>query len=416
MSHRRRVVISGLGMVTPLGVGRSSVWDAVCRGRSAIGPARRFDASALRSQLAAEIAAFDLSTFVGPREARRLDRFSGFAVAAGLLALDDAGLSRGDPSLGSAAVCVGSALGGIAFGEEQHTRFSSFGMRAVSPTLALAVFGGAGAANLAIAVGSRGPTSGNANSCASGAVAIGEAFRLIERGDVDLALAGGAEAPLSPLTFGAFSVIRVMSARNDQPDLACRPFDAARDGFVMGEGATVLVLESLGRARARGRQAYAEIRGYGLTNDAWHMAAPRPDGSEAARAMSLAMADAGASPEDVDYISAHAAGTVAGDVAEARAIRRALGDHWNRVAVSGTKPLHGHALGATGAMEVGITAMAMRRGWLPPTKNLTAPGVDCELAHVPPGGLAAHPEVALCNAFGFGGVNTCLLLRRATDD
>ena len=416
MCHRRRVVISGIGMVTPLGIGQSKVWEAVRRGRSAIGLARRFDASTLRSQLAAEIPAFDLSAFVGPREARRLDRYSGFAVAAGLLALDDAGLARGDPSIGGAAVFIGSALGGIAFGEEQHTRFSRQGMRAVSPTLALAVFGGAGAANLAIALGSRGPTSGNASSCASGAVAIGEAFRLIERGDVDLALAGGAEAPLSPLTFGAFSVIRVMSARNDEPELACRPFDAARDGFVMGEGATVLVLESLQRARARGRQVYVELGGYGLTNDAWHMAAPRPDGSEAARAMTLAMADACASPKDVDYVSAHAAGTVAGDVAEARAIRRALGDHWNRVAVSGTKPLHGHALGATGAMEIGITAMAMRRGWLPPTKNLTTPGADCELAHVPPSGLIAQSEVALCNAFGFGGINTCLLLRRLADD
>jgi 3-oxoacyl-[acyl-carrier-protein] synthase II len=263
-----------------------------------------------------------------------------------------------------------------------------------------------------MALGMRGPALGNADSCASGVVAIGEAFRLIQRGDADLALAGGAEAPLAPLTFGAFSLIHAMSARNEQPGSACRPFDVDRDGFVMAEGAAILVLECLERLQARRARAYLELKGYGLSNDAWHMAAPRPDGSEASRAMSLALNDAGIRPEGVGYVNAHATGTALGDVAEARAIRTALPETWGRTPVSSTKPLHGHALGATGAIELAITAQALGHCWLPPTANLGRPGDGCSLRHVPAGGASATPNVALCNAFGFGGINACLVVEK----
>lgn len=411
-ANRRRVVVTGIGAVTPIGVGKADLWKAVQSGRSAIAPLTRFDANGFRSQLAAEVTNFDVTNYVEERQSRRLDRFSAFTVAAGMLALQDAGIAPGSPSVRAAAVTVGSALGGIAFGEAQYGRFLNGGLRAVEPSLALTIFGGAGATNLAIVVDARGPTLGNADSCASGLVAVGEAVRLIQRGDADLAIAGGAEAPLAPLTYGAFSLIRAMSARNDCPDGACRPFDAERDGFVMGEGAALLVLEELETALAQGRRPYVEICGYGLTNDAWHMAAPRPDGAEAARAMVLAMTDAGIAPSDVEYVNAHATGTPLGDQAEALAIRMALAESWQVTPVSSTKAQHGHALGATGVMELAITAMAMQADWLPPTRNLHRHGDDCELRHVPAGGLATRTNIALCNAFGFGGINACLAVRR----
>ncbi|MGI8916298.1 MAG: beta-ketoacyl-[acyl-carrier-protein] synthase family protein [Chloroflexota bacterium] len=410
--ERRRVFITGLGVVTPIGIGVANLWHAVRQGCSAIRPLTRFDPTGYRSHLAAEVTGFDIADYLEGRQARRLDRFSAFAVAASRLALLDAGIAVGAPCLQHAGTAVGSALGGVAFAEEQHRRFNQDGLRAVEPHLALTMFGGAGAANTAIALGMHGPTLGNANSCASGVVAIGEAYRLIQRGDVDLVLAGGAEAPLAPLTYGAFSLIHAMSARNGEPSVACRPFDADRDGFVMAEGAAIVVLESLERVRARGARAYLEIAGYALTNDAWHMAAPRPDGADAARAMRLAIDDAGVPPSLIGYVNAHATGTEVGDRAEARAIRSALPESWQRTPVSSTKPLHGHALGATGAIELVITAQALQTGWLPPTRNLVQPDPECALNHVPPGGATATPEAAICNAFGFGGINACLVVRR----
>lgn len=411
-AERQRVVITGIGVITPLGNGLPQLWAAVRQGRSAIGRLTRFGAPGFRSQLAAEVPGFDVSEFVDVRQARRLDRFSAFAVAAANLAVRDAGIPLHASCLCHGGVSVGSALGGVAFAEEQHTRFRQSGLRAVEPHLALTMFGGAGASNIAIALGMRGPTLGNADSCASGLVAIGEAFRLIQRGDIDVALAGGAEAPLAPLTFGAFSLIHAMSARNEEPEHACRPFDAARDGFVMAEGAALFVLESLQRASARGARAHLEIAGYGLSNDAWHMAAPRPDGADAARAIRLALGDAGLRPEQIGYVNAHATGTLLGDEAEAMAIRSALPETWADTPVSSTKPLHGHALGATGAIELAITAKALQAGWLPPTQNLLQPGTDCGLAHVPEGGMPTAADAAICNAFGFGGINACLVVRR----
>jgi 3-oxoacyl-[acyl-carrier-protein] synthase II len=406
------VVITGIGAITPVGSGREGLWAGVRRGESAVRPITRFDATPFRSRVAAEVTDFDPLDYLDARKARRLDRFAQFAVAASRQALADAGLCAGHLASRDTAVYLGSALGGIAFAEAQHGRYLEGGIRAVEPSLALAVFGGAGATNVAIEFGLRGPAVGNANSCASGAIAIGEAFRLIRTGGARLALAGGVEAPLAPLTFGAFAVIKALSSHNDDPARASRPFDRARDGFVMGEGAAVLVLEELEHALGRGARPYAELRGYGTTNDAYHMTAPLPSGEEAARAMTLALADAGLRPEAVEYLNAHATGTPLGDEAEARAIRRAFGDRAARLAVSGTKGLYGHPLGASGAIEAAITALALDRGWLPPTTNLDKPDPACALAHVAPGGATIRVEVAMKTSFGFGGINASLVLSR----
>jgi 3-oxoacyl-[acyl-carrier-protein] synthase II len=286
-------------------------------------------------------------------------------------------------------------------------------VRALSPMLALSVFGGASSCNIAIELGLTGPSVANANSCASGTIAIGEAARLIRDGRAGAMLAGGVEAPLAPLTFGAFDIIKVLSGRNDDPATASRPFDRDRDGFVMAEGGAMLVLEEWDRAEQRGAHIYAEVLGYATTNDAHHMTAPRPDGAQAARAMTEALADANLPPEAIDYVNAHASSTVLNDPVECLAIRRALGDHAERVAVSGTKGLHGHALGATGAMETVISALALERGHLPGSANLTNLDPACDLDIIPPGGRDAPIRHLVKNSFGFGGINACLVLGAA---
>jgi 3-oxoacyl-[acyl-carrier-protein] synthase II len=407
----RRVVITGIGAITPIGSGPEGLWEGVRRGASAVRPITRFDPSPFRSHIAAEIDGFDPLDFMDAQRARRLDRYSQLAIAASRQALQDAGPCR-QPDSASTAVYLGSALGGIAFAEDQHARFLSRGSRAVQSMLALSVFGGAGATNVAMEFGLRGPVLGNANSCASGLIAIGEAFRLLRSGAGDLALAGGVEVPLAPLTFGAFALIKALSTCNDAPARASRPFDLDRDGFVMGESAAVLVLAELEHALAAGARPYAEVLGYGVTNDAYHMTAPLPSGEQAARAMTLALAEAGLAPTEVDYLNAHATGTPLGDAAEARAINLAFGAHAARLPVSGTKGLYGHPLGASGAIEAAITALALNRSWLPPTTNLAHPDPGCSVAHVPPGGLAAPIAVAVTNSFGFGGINASLVLRR----
>jgi 3-oxoacyl-[acyl-carrier-protein] synthase II len=407
---RQRVAITGIGAITPIGNGAAGLWRGVLAGQSAVRRVTRFDPTPFRSHLAAEVVEFDPTQCIEPRRARRLDRFAQMAVAAALQAVRDAGLPLDDRARQAMGCYLGSALGGVAFGEEQHHVFLRHGAGAVSPWLALAVFGGAATTNIAIDLGLRGPTLANSNSCAAGAIAIGEAFRLVRGGAAPGMLAGGVEAPLAPLTFGAFALIRAMSTANDTPERASRPFDAERDGFVMGEGAAVLVLEHLASARARGARVYAEVCGYGATTDAYHMTAPLPDGSEAARAMRIALEDAGVSPSAVDYVNAHATGTPLGDRAEALAILRALGDHGARVPVSSTKGLYGHPLGASGAIEAAICALAIHHGFVPGTTNLRAPDPECSLALVGPEGLPQRPRLVLSNAFGFGGINACLVL------
>ena len=410
MRARQRVVVTGIGAITPIGSGVDGLWSGVLRGVSAVRRVTRFDASPFRARLAAEIDDFDPYAYLEPRRARRLDRFSQLAVAASLQALDDARLTPHSASLGCAGCYIGSALGGVAFAEEQHQAYMTGGIGDVSPSLALSVFGGAAPSNVAIDVGLRGPSLANSNSCASGAIAIGEAFRLVRDGHTPLMLAGGVEAPLAPLTFGSFALIKAMSAAEEEPCRASRPFDRQRDGFVMGEGAAMLVLESREHALARGADAYAEIRGFGVTTDAFQMLAPLPDGAEAARAMRLALDEAGLEPPSIDYVNAHASSTPIGDRAEVRAILCALGEHATRVAISGTKGLYGHPLGASGAIETAVCALAVGRGHVPGTTNLKSADDDNPLNLIGPAGLDHQPRVVVNNAFGFGGINAALVL------
>jgi 3-oxoacyl-[acyl-carrier-protein] synthase II len=418
MSTDRRVWITGMGVVTAAGTGLEAFRDGLRQGRSPIRAVDRFDASAFRSRVAAQVDDFDPADHMDARSVRGLDRFSQFGVAAGRMAMDDSGLqpgTDGQPDPERVGIYLGSALGGVAFAEEQHERYIERGIKSVSPTLALAVFGGAAPANIGIQLGVRGPILSTANSCASGSVAIGEALGAIRSGEVDAAVAGGVECPLSALSFGAFDVIRALAdGHNDVPEQACRPFDAARSGFVLGEGATLMILEEAAAAERRGAVPYAEVRGYGATSDAHHMVQPRPDGSEAARAITIALADAGDEPAAMDYVNAHASSTPLGDVAEARAIELALADHAATVPVSGTKALYGHPLGATGAIEAAIAALAIRDGWAPASVNLEAP--DDEIAtRLPglirdPGGRPGAYERVLSTSFGFGGLNAALVL------
>ncbi len=402
-----RVAITGIGAITPIGSGREGLWTGVRRGRSAVRNLTRFDPTPFKAQLAAEIDDFQPTDYLHSKQAKRLDRFSQLAVAAAKQAIEDAALCP-DRDMGC---YLGSALGGVAFGEEQHHAYLDGGARDVNPALALSVFGAAGSSNVAIELGLHGPSVANSNSCASGLIAIGEAFRLIRDGRAMNMLAGGVEAPLAPLTFGSFALIKAMSTRSDiAPELASRPFDNSRDGFVMGEGAAMVVLERLDRAEARGARILAEVRGYGTTNDAHQMLAPRPDGADAARAITLALLEADVRPEDVDYVNAHASATPIGDRAEACAIQRGLGDRGLTVPVSGTKGLYGHPLGASGAIETAICALAMHHGWLPGTTNLCSPDAENQLNLIGPEGLWSQSRVVLNNAFGFGGINAALVL------
>ena len=411
-----RVWITGIGIITAAGTGLEAFRAGLRAGSSPVKRIDRFDPSPFRSQVAAQVDDFDPLAWMPPKTARQLDRFSQFGLVTGQLALADAGLRPGEGGAASPeriGIYLGSALGGIAYAEEQHERYIAKGIRQVAPNLALAVFGGAAPANLGIALDVRGPILSTANSCASGAVAIGEAVGAIRAGEIDAAIAGGVEIPLSPLAFGAFDIIRALSAgSNDDPAHACRPFDARRDGFVMGEGAALLVLESDEIVRARGVEPYAEVMGYGATSDAYHMVQPRADGREAARAARIALAQAIVSPEEIDYVSAHASSTPLGDIAEARAIALALGAGVaSEVPVSGTKALYGHPLGASGAIEAAICALAIRDGWAPASVNLEEP--DPEIAAILPcllrEGRAGEYRRILSTSFGFGGLNAALV-------
>ena len=408
----RSVVVTGIGCVTPIGTGRDGLWAGLRAKRSAVRTITRFDPEPFRSRIAAEIDGFVPGDHMTRKQTRRLDRFSQLGVAAARLAVADAALDLAREDRDRIGVMMGSALGGVAHAEEQHALYHREGLRAVDANLALTVFGGAVSCNIAIEVGATGPNATNAMSCASGTVAVGDALRAIQRGEADVMLAGASEAPLAPLCFGAFAIIRAMSTRNDDPASASRPFDAGRDGFVMGEGAAVLVLETRDRAEARGAPLYAEVLGYALTNDAHHMTAPKPGGREAARAMALALQDAQVAPREVGYVNAHGSSTPLNDATETAALKHVFGDHARRLRISGTKGYYGHALGASGAIEAALTALGLARGWLPPTLNLREPDPACDLDYLANGGLDDVPELALSNSFGFGGVNACLVLRR----
>ena len=413
MSAPRRVVVTGVGCVTPIGTGAEGLWSGLKARRSAVRAITRFDAAPLRSRIAAEIPDFRPQDFLDARRTRRLDRFSQLAVVAAGLAVRDAALDLEREDRDRVGASMGSALGGVAYAEEQVGAYAAGGIKGIDPMLALSVFGGAASCNIAIEFGVTGPNSTNAMSCASGTIAVGDAFHAIRDGRADVMLAGGAEAPLAPLCYGAFAVIRAMSTRNDDPAAASRPFDRDRDGFVMGEGSAVLVLEEQGRAVARGAPILAELLGAAVTNDAWHMTAPRPDGSQAARCLTLALADAHIAPHEVDYVNAHGSSTPLNDKTETLALREAFGAHAPRLAVSGTKGYYGHPLGASGAIEAALTSLALARAWLPPTLNLSVRDPECDLDYLDGAGAERRTAVAVSNSFGFGGINAAIVLRRA---
>ena len=412
MSVRRRVAVTGVGAITPIGIGESALWEGLRAQRSAVRSLTRFDPSVFRSHNAAEVDDFVASDHLEFKRAKRLDRFGQFSVVAAKLAVESAELDLAREDRERVGAMMGTALGGIGYAEAQLGNFLGGGLRAVDPLLALAVFGGASSCNIAIELGLQGPNSTNAMSCASGTIAIGEAFRQIRDGYADVMLAGGAEAPLAPLCFGAFALIRAMSTRNDDPASASRPFDEGRDGFVMGEGAAVLVLEEYSRAEARGARIYAEIAGYGMTNDAHHMTAPLPGGAQAARSMRLALADAEVTPGEIGYVNAHGSSTPLNDSTETAAIKQVFGERSYRIPVSSTKGYYGHALGASGAIEAAICTQALSREWLPPTVNLARSDAECDLDYIPNEGRSDRVEHVLSNSFGFGGVNAALVMRR----
>ena len=404
-----RVVITGAGIVSPLGTGIDRFWEGVRSGRRAVRTITRFDASPYASQIAAEVSDFDPSAFMSAKRVRWTDRFSQFSVAAAKLALDDAKFSVNGHG-NEMSVYVGSALGGLAYAEEQAVVFREKGIGAVRPLLAISVFGGASVSNIALEFGLHGASIANANSCASGAVAIGQGYQAVARGDARAALAGGVEAPLAPLLFGAFTVIKAMSQRNADPAAASRPFDRGRDGFVMAEGAGMFLLERLDDALARGAHIYGEIAGFGSTNDAHHMSAPRPDAHHVARAMQLALDDAATSAQEVEAINAHGSSTAAGDRAEALAYYAVFGERAASVPVSATKGQHGHALGATGAWEVAVSLLSMRDGEIPGAVNFERADDDHALA-VRRAATGVRPRIVLSNSSGFGGINAALVLK-----
>jgi 3-oxoacyl-[acyl-carrier-protein] synthase II len=407
---QRRVVITGIGAITPIGNTVEGLWDGLRREKSAVSGVTRFDPSVFKSHNAAEVNDFEATDFLERKRAKRLDRYGHFSVAAAQMAIKDADLDLSQEDKDQIGSTMGSALGGLQFAENQLDLYLREGIRSVDPMLALCVFGGAASCNIAIELGITGPNSTNSMSCASGTIAIGEAFRHIRDGYADVMITGGAEAPLAPLCFGAFSIIRAMSTRNEDPGGASRPFDKDRDGFVMGEGAAVLILEE--RAVSRGAKIYAEIAGYGISNDAYHMTAPRPDGSQAARSMRLALKDAHVNPGEIRYVNAHGSSTPLNDPTETKAIKDVFGEDAYSLRVSGTKGYYGHALGASGAIETAISALAIHREWLPPTVNLDVADEACDLNFLPRTGTPERVEHVLTNSFGFGGINAALVLRR----
>lgn len=407
----RRVVVTGMGAVTAIGHGRQGLWEGVLRGTSAIRHVTRFDTSACRARMAAEID-LKIEEYIDRRQLKRLDRFAQFGLIAARMAVTDAGLTMEAELPGTVGVSMGSALGGINIAETQHEAYLAHGPRAVNPALALAVFGASGSCAIAIDFRLTGPNTANSNSCAAGTIALGEAFRFIRQGHADVMLAGGAETPLTPLCFLAFDTIHAMSTANHDPAAACRPFDRQRDGFVMGEGAAVLILEELQHALARGATIFGEILGYGLTNDAYHMTAPHPQGAPAARAMTLALQEAQIAPEVVGYINAHGSSTPLNDKIETLAIKHVFGTHAYAIPISSTKPLHAHPFGATGAIETAICCLALYHHYLPPTINYSVPDPECDLHYIPNQGIHTTVDYVVKNSFGFGGINASLVLKR----
>ncbi|HEX6081007.1 MAG TPA: beta-ketoacyl-ACP synthase II [Methylomirabilota bacterium] len=408
----RRVVVTGVGAVTPVGNTAEEFWAALIQGKSGIGPVTRFDASPLPTRIAGELKGFDPLRYMDKKDDRKFDPFLKYAIACAAMAVEDAGLNVERVDRTRFGVLVGSGIGGITTLLETHKTLLDKGPDRVSPFFIPMLIINMASGLISMRFGARGPNSSVVTACATGNHAIGDAMKIIQRNDADLMIAGGSEAIILPLTFAGFCQMKAMSTRNDDPGRASRPFDATRDGFVCGEGGGLVVLESLDHALARDARIYAEVVGYGMTGDAHHMTAPDPEADGAARAMSLALKDAGVEPSTVGYINAHGTSTPYNDKSETMAIKRVFGEHARKLAVSSTKSMTGHLLGAAGGIEAIATAFAIHHGILPPTINYETPDPDCDLDYIPNQARKQDVEVALSNAFGFGGTNATLVLRK----
>ncbi len=409
---RRRVVITGLGLVSPLGLKTSATWEALLEGRSGIGPITRFDATEYSSRIAGEVRGFDIERFVDRKDARKMDLFSHYAIAASSEALDDAKFEIDDRNSERVGVYIGSGIGGLPLLERTHQELLEKGPRRVSPFFIPGMILNLAAGNVSIHFRAKGPNLAVATACASGSHAIGESMRLIREGYADAMFAGGTEAVVSPLAVGGFCAMKALSTRNDDPERASRPFDAERDGFVMSEGAGIVLLEERELAIARGATIYAEIAGYGLSGDAFHISAPEPGANGAVRAMRACLADAGAQPGEIDYINAHGTSTPAGDRAETHAVKQVFALHARTLVFGSTKSMTGHLLGAAGGLETAITALAVHHGVVPPTINQLTPDPECDLDCAPNQARRLEIRMAMNNSFGFGGTNASILLRR----
>lgn len=412
MTQQRRVVITGMGAITPLGIGLDNYWQGLLAGRSGVSAVTSFDCSAIATRIAAPVQGFDPDGWLDKKESKRMDRFAQFACVASKMAVQDAALEITDENRERVGVFVGSGIGGIATFEDQHTRMLEGGLGRVSPFFIPMMIANMGTGDVARLLGAQGPSECAVTACATSTNTIGDAWAVIARGDADVTVAGGSEAAIVPIAMAGFSNMRAMSRRNDDPERASRPFDTGRDGFILGEGCGIVILEDLEFARARGARIYAELIGYGMSNDAYDKVHPAPEGAGAARAMRAALKSALIAPEAVGYINAHGTSTPAGDVLEVHAIKNVFGDYAYKLAVSSTKSMTGHLLGAAGAIEAIATALALQTGTLPPTMNLENPDPECDLDFVPNEPRRQQVDVALSNSFGFGGHNATLVLKR----
>ena len=404
--------MTGVGLLSPLGIGTEANWESLCAGRSGIGPITHFDASQFSARIAGQIKGFDPLRFIDKKDVKKMDVFIQLAIAASQFAMDDAKLSVPAEEATRFGVFIASGIGGFGTIEREHKAFLEGGPRRISPFFIPASIINLAAGQVSIRLGAKGPNSATCTACSASAHAIGDAYEIILRNDADVMIAGGSEAAITPMGVGGFAAMRALSTRNDEPERASRPFDKDRDGFIMGEGSGVVVLEELERARARGASIYAELVGYGMTADAYHITAPSEDGDGGMRVMEMALRSAGVRPDQVDYINAHGTSAPYTDKLETLAIKRLFGEHAYKLAISSTKSMTGHLLGAAGGVEAGITALAVKHQLLPPTINYETPDPECDLDYVPNTKREAKVEYALSNSFGFGGTNGALLFKR----
>ncbi len=410
--NKRRVVITGLSMITPLGIGVKVSWESLIAGRSGIKRITQFDSSNFPTKIAGEVQDFNPEDYIEYKEIKKMDRFIHFAIAATKMAIDDSGLRITDSNAEKVGVIVGSGIGGLRAIEHYHSVLLEKGPRRITPFFIPMLVINLASGQISIRFGAKGPNSAVATACATGSHSIGDAYEIIQRGDADAMIAGGTEAVITPLGIGGFNAMKALSTRNDEPEKASRPFDIDRDGFVMGEGAGIVILESLESALDRGAKIYAELVGYGMTADAYHITSPVPNGEGAARCMKMTLKDGGADPSEIDYINAHGTSTKYGDEIESKAIKTVFGEYAYKVAISSTKSMTGHLLGAAGGVEAVIVILSIYNGIIPPTINLDKPDPECDLDYVPYKSRKMAVNYALTNSFGFGGTNACLLFKK----